>query len=97
VAHIPLRGGGGPREERRLSGRRHFHPSLYRLRGVVAGVSGAIKTRLAGGYLQEMLSSMAQKRGYLEATAYNLRLLLRLLMGLLRPWSLSPAPIHCSY
>jgi hypothetical protein len=95
VAHIPLK--GGPREERRLSGRRHVHPSLYRLRGVVAGVSGAIKTRLAGGYLQEMLPSMAQKRGYLEATAYNLRLLLRLLMGLLRPWPLSPPPGRCSY
>jgi hypothetical protein len=55
VAHTPLKGGGKPRDERRLLGRRHFHPSLYRLWGVVAGVSGAIKTRLAGGYLQEML------------------------------------------
>jgi hypothetical protein len=51
VAHIPLKSGGRPREERRLLGRRHFHPSLYPLRGVVAGVSGAIKTRIAGGYL----------------------------------------------
>jgi hypothetical protein len=72
VAHIPLKGGGGPREERRLLGRRHFHPSLYPLRGVVAGVSGAIKTRLAGGYLQEMLPSMAQKRAYLGAMARGL-------------------------
>ena len=53
-------------------GRRHFHPSLYQLRGVVAGVSGAIKTRLAGGYLQEMLPSMAQKRAYLEAVVRGL-------------------------
>jgi len=53
-------------------GRRHFHPSLYPLRGVVAGVSGAIKTRIAGGYLQEMLPSMAQKRAYLEAVASRL-------------------------
>jgi hypothetical protein len=55
------------------------------LRGVVAGVFGAIKTRLAGGYLQEVLPSMAQKRAYLEATAYNLRLVLRLLLHLLLP------------
>ncbi|MDT7943720.1 MAG: hypothetical protein RQ985_04095 [Dehalococcoidia bacterium] len=72
VAHIPLKGGGKPRDERRLSGRRHFHHSLYRLQGVVAGVSGAIKTRLAGGYLQEMLPSMAQKRAYLEAVVRGL-------------------------
>jgi len=72
VAHIPLKGGGGPREERRLLGRRHFHPSLYPLRGVVARVSGAIKGRLAGGYLQEMLPSMAQKRAYLEAVVRGL-------------------------
>jgi hypothetical protein len=72
VAHIPLKGGGGPREERRLLGRRHFHPSLYQLQGVVAGVSGAIKTRIAGGYLQEMLPSMAQKRAYLEAVVRGL-------------------------
>jgi len=70
VAHIPLK--GGPGEERRLLGRRHFHPSLYPLRGVVARVSGAIKTRLAGGYLQEMLPSMAQKRAYLEAVVRGL-------------------------
>jgi hypothetical protein len=68
VAHIPLKGG----PERRLLGRRHFHPSLYRLRGVVAGVSGAIKTRLAGGYLQEVLPSMAQKRAHLEAVVRGL-------------------------
>jgi hypothetical protein len=85
VEHIPLKGGGEPRDERRLSGRRHFHPSLYRLRGVVEGLFGAIKARLAGGYLQEMLPSMAQKRAYLEATAYNLRLLLRLLLPPLLP------------
>jgi hypothetical protein len=72
VEHIPLKRGGEPRDERRLSGRRHFHPSLYRLRGVVEGLFGAIKTRLAGGYLQEMLPSMAQKRAYLEATARGL-------------------------
>jgi hypothetical protein len=72
VAHIPLKGGGGPREERRLLGRRHFHPSLYPLRGVVEGVSGAIKTRIAGGYLQEVLPSMAQKRAYLGAMARGL-------------------------
>jgi hypothetical protein len=65
--------------------------------GVVAGVSGAIKTRLAGGYLQEMLPSMAQQRAYLEATAYNLRPVLRLLISSLRPWPLSPPPIRCSY
>jgi hypothetical protein len=70
---------------RQLLGRRHFHPPLYRLRGVVAGVFGAIKSRLAGGYLQEMLPSMAQKRVYLEATAYNLRLVPRLLLHLLLP------------
>jgi hypothetical protein len=57
---------------RQLLGRRHLHPSLYPLRGVVAGVSGAIKTRLAGGYLQEMLPSMAQNRAYLEAVASGL-------------------------
>jgi hypothetical protein len=95
VAHIPLKGGGEPRDERRLSGRRHFHPSLYRLRGVVEGVFGAVKTRLWGGYLPEVLPQMAQKRAYLEAVAYNLRLLLRLLMHLLRPWPLSPAPVRC--
>jgi hypothetical protein len=95
VAHIPLKGGGEPRDERRLSGRRHFHPSLYRLRGVVEGVFGAVKTRLWGGYLPEVLPQMAQKRAYLEAVAYNLRLLLRLLMHLLRPWPLSPAPTRC--
>jgi hypothetical protein len=85
VAHIPLKGGGEPRDERRLSGRRHFDPSLYRLRGVVEGVFGAIKTRLAGGYLQEMLPSMAQKRAYLEAVVRGLAaaaapLMLRLLL-----------------
>jgi hypothetical protein len=68
---------------------------LHRLRGVVEGVFGALKTRLAGGYLQEVLPQMAQKRAYLEAVAYNLRLLLRLLMHLLRPWPLSPAPVRC--
>jgi hypothetical protein len=40
---------------------------------------------------------MAQELAYLEATAYNLRLLLHLLMGLLRPWPLSPPPGRCSY
>jgi hypothetical protein len=81
----PSREGGEPREERRLLGRRHFHPSLYPLRGVVAGVSGAIKTRIAGGYLQEMIPSMAQKRAYLEAVVRGLAaaaapLMLRLLL-----------------
>jgi hypothetical protein len=57
---------------RRLSGRRHFDPSLYRLRGVVEALSGAIKTRLPGGYLQEVLPSMAQRRAHLEATAKGL-------------------------
>jgi hypothetical protein len=39
---------------------------------VVEGVFGAIKTRIAGGYLQEMLPSMAQKRAYLEAVVRGL-------------------------
>jgi hypothetical protein len=39
---------------------------------VVEGVFGAIKTRLAGGYLQEMLPYMAQNRTYLEAMASGL-------------------------
>ena len=52
--------------------RRHFDPSLYRLRGVVAGLFGAIKTRLGGGYLREVLPSMAQKLAYLEAMARGL-------------------------
>jgi hypothetical protein len=39
---------------------------------VVEGVFGAIKTRLAGGYLQEMLPSMAQERAYLEAVVRGL-------------------------
>jgi len=72
VEHIPLKGGGEPRDKRRLSGRRRFDPSLYRLRGVVEGLLGAIKASLAGGYLQEMLPSMAQKRAYLEAIARGL-------------------------
>jgi len=87
-AHIPLKGGGETRDRRRLAARKPFDPSIYRLRGVVEGVFGALKTRLAGGYLQEVLSQMAQKRAYLEAAAYNLRALLRLLLRLL----LSPPP-----
>jgi len=93
--HIPLKGGGEPRSLRRLLGKRQFDPSLYRLRGVVEGVFGAVKTRLWGGYLLEVLPQMAQKRVYLEAVAYNLRLLLRLLLHLLRPSPLSPAPACC--
>ena len=69
VEHLPLKGGGEPRDERRLSGRRRPGPSLYRLRGVVEGVFRAMKTRLWGGYLPEVLPQMAQKRAYLEAVA----------------------------
>jgi hypothetical protein len=71
-AHIPLKGGGEVRDRRRLAARKRFDPSLYRLRGVVEGVFGALKTRLAGGYLQEVLPQMAQKRAYLEAAARGL-------------------------
>ncbi|MCS7276260.1 MAG: hypothetical protein NZ695_04525 [Dehalococcoidia bacterium] len=67
--HIPLKGGGEPRDERRLLGRRRPGPSLYRLRGVVEGVCGAVKTRLWGGRLPEVLPQMAQKGAYLEAVA----------------------------
>lgn len=66
--HIPLKGGGEPRDERRLLGRRRPGPSLYRL-WVVEGVFGAMKTRLWGGYLPEVLPKMAQKGAYLEAVA----------------------------
>ncbi|MDT7944150.1 MAG: transposase [Dehalococcoidia bacterium] len=59
-AHIPLKGGGEVRDRRRLAAKKRFDPSLYRLRGVVEGVFGALKTRLAGGYLQEILPQMAQ-------------------------------------
>jgi len=38
----------------------------------VEGVFGVIKTRLAGGYLQEMPPSMAQKRAYVEAVVRGL-------------------------
>jgi len=82
---------------RRLSGRRHFHPSLYRLRGVVAGVSGAIKTRLAGGYLQELPPPWLRSGPTWRPWSGVLPLLLRLLMGLLRPWPFSPPPARCSY
>ncbi len=70
-------------------------PSACRLRGVVEGVFGAVKTRLWGGYLLEVLPQMARKRAYLEAVAYNLRLLLRLFLHLLGPSPLSPAPARC--
>jgi len=62
---------------------------------VVEGVFGAVKTRLWGGYLPEVLPQMAQKRAYLEAVAVVPRLLLRLLMHLLGPWPLTPAPARC--
>ena len=54
-----------------------------------------MKTRLWGGYLPEVLPQMAQKRAYLEAVAVVPRLLLRLLMHLLGPWPLTPAPARC--
>jgi hypothetical protein len=73
------------RDRRRLAARKRFDPSLYRLRGVVEGVFGALETRLASGYLQEVLPQMAQKRAYLEVAAYNLGALLRLLLRLLLP------------
>ena len=84
-AHIPLKGRGEVRGRRPLAARKRLDPSIYRLRGVVEGVFGALKTRLAGGYLQEVLPQMAQKRAYLEAAAYNLRAALRLLLPLLLP------------
>ncbi len=84
-AHIPLKGGEEVRERRPLAPRKRLDPSLYRLRGVVEGVFGALKTRLAGGYLQEVLPQMAQKRACLVAAAYHLRAPLRLLLRLLLP------------
>lgn len=89
--HIPLKRGGEPKDERQILGKRHFDPSLDRLRGVVEGVFGAVRTRLWGSYLPAMLPQRAQKRVYLEAVAYNLCLLLRLLLHLLLPGPLSPA------
>ncbi len=59
------------------------------------GVFGAVKTRLWGGYLPEVLPRMVRRRAYLEAIAYNLRLLLRLLLHLLQPWPPRPAPARC--
>ena len=49
--HIPLKGGGEVRDERRKKAKQVFSPALYRLRA--EGVFGALKTRPACGFLQE--------------------------------------------
>ena len=72
--HIPLKGGGEVRDERRKRAKRVFSSALYRLRAVGEGLFGALKTRLACGFLQETSTLMAQKRALLEAVAYNLPL-----------------------
>ncbi|GBD11302.1 hypothetical protein HRbin23_00960 [bacterium HR23] len=91
--HIRLKGGGrGPRSPLRVEGEKGFSPALYRLRGVVEGVFGGIKTRLLGGYLAEMGEETPRKRVFLEALAYNLRVLLSLLLWLLGPRGLGTTP-----
>ena len=80
--HIPLKGGGEVRDERRKKAKQVFSSALYRLRA--KGVFGALKTRLACGFLQETSPLMAQKRTLLEAVAYNLRVFLTLSL----PWIL---------
>ena len=50
------------------------------------GVFGALKTRLAYGFLQETSPLMVQKRALLEAVAYNLWVFLTLSLPL--PWTL---------
>ncbi len=55
--HILLKGGGEVRDERRKRAKRVFSPALYRLRA--KGVFGALKTRLACGFLQETSPLMA--------------------------------------
>ncbi len=80
--HIPLKGGGEVRDERRKKARQVFSPALYRLRAVGEGLFGALKTKLACGFLQETLPLMAQKRAFLEAVAYNLRVFLTLFLPL---------------
>jgi len=82
--HIPFKGGGEVRDERRKKAKQVFSSALYRLRAV--GVFGALKTRLACGFLQETSPLMAQKRALLEALAYNLRVFLTLSLPL--PWIL---------
>ena len=72
--HIPLKGGGEVRDERRKRAKRVFSSALYRLRAVGEGLFGALKTSLACGFLQETSTLMAQKRALLEAVAYNLPL-----------------------
>jgi len=69
--HIPLKGGGEVRDERRKRAKRVFSLALYRLRAVGEGLFGALKTRLACGFLQEASPLMAQKRALLEAVAYT--------------------------
>jgi len=61
--HIPFKGGGEVRDERRKKAKQVFSSALYRLRAV--GVFGALKTRLACGFLQETSPLMAQKRALL--------------------------------
>jgi len=84
--HIPLKGGGEVRDERRKKAKQVFSSALYRLRAVGEGLFGALKTRLACGFLQETSPLMAQKRALLEAVAYNLRVFLTLSLPL--PWIL---------
>ncbi len=52
---------------------------VYRLRGVVEGVFGAIKTRWRGGYGRERMPRTAMLRALLELVAYGLRVLPSLL------------------
>jgi hypothetical protein len=60
---------------------------------VVEGVFGALTTRLAGGYLQEVLPQMAQKRAYLEAAARGLAPAIAPLNAL----ATTLAPQHCTH
>ena len=85
---------GEVQDERRKRAKQAFSPALYRLRAVGEGLFGALKTRLACGFLQETSPLMAQKRALLEAVAYNLRVFLTL--SLLLPWilrALFPRPL----
>jgi len=67
--HIPFKGGGEVRDERSKKAKQVLSSALYRLRAL--GVFGALKTRLACGFLQETSPLMAQKRALLEALAYT--------------------------
>jgi hypothetical protein len=75
---IRLREKGEVRDAVRRWAAFHWEDALYRFRGVVEGVFGGMKSRWAGGYLMERKPSSAMKRIFLEAIAYDLRILLTL-------------------